>query len=184
MFDSNKRAAILELHKQGHALRFIARLLKASRIAVRRVIRSGTAEVAGRVRCRMAEQYRTQILELWPANLFQTEHTDLSELAPLLDFVTNGILRERKKAATILARKAGWPNMTIAKILHVLGAILRVTLRFIPNQAYKGFSLPRGRGNQGSRAMRKKRTKLPSQRLHPLRQAIHKKDSGMNRGIL
>ena len=172
MFDRNKRAAILELRKQGHAIRFIARHFQASRQTVRRVIRSGTAEVPGIVRPRIAEQYRTQILQLYsrhhgnvqrvheellahgahvsypaltsfvrsngirktisdmkqaqapvpksvvaarewlaeitygwrPANLFQTEPRDLSELASLLDFVRNGILRERKKAATILAR--------------------------------------------------------------------------------
>src|SRR6516225_6273671 len=155
MFDRNKRAAILELHKQGHTIRLICRLLQASRKTVRRVIRSATPEVPGIVRPRIAAQYRTQILELYsrhhgnvqrvheelvahgahvsypaltsfvrrsgirktvsdmrqaqapllksvvaarqwlaeitygrrPANLFQTEHTDLSELGPLLDFV-------------------------------------------------------------------------------------------------
>ena len=53
-----------------------------------------------------------------PTTFFQTEPKDRKELATLLDFVRNGILRDRKKAATILARKAGWPNETISKMLH------------------------------------------------------------------
>ena len=66
-----------------------------------------------------AREWLAEITYGWrPTTLFQTEPKDRRELATLLDFVRNGILRDRKKAATILARKAGWPNTTIAKILH------------------------------------------------------------------
>jgi transposase len=211
MFDRNKRAAILELHKQGHAIRLIARLLQASRKTVRRVIRNATAEVPGIVRRRIAEQYRTQILQLYsrhhgnvqrvheellargahvsypaltsfvrrngirktiadmkqaqapvpksvvaarewlveitygwrPANLFQTEATDLSELAPLLDLVRNAILCQRKKAATILARKAGWPIETIAKILHAPRRYIRRYLKIYSQSGIQGLFAPK-----------------------------------------
>jgi hypothetical protein len=62
-----------------------------------------------------AREWLTEITYGWrPTKLFQTEPKDRRELVTLLDFVRNGILRERKKAAAILARKAGWPNETIA----------------------------------------------------------------------
>src|SRR6202162_187568 len=64
-----------------------------------------------------ARQWLAEITYGWrPTILFQTEPKDRRELATLLDFVRNGILRDLKKAATILARKAGWPNETVAKI--------------------------------------------------------------------
>lgn len=65
MFGQGKRAAILELHKQGHAVRKIAQALRASRNTVRNIIRSGTAEVPKIVRPSKAEAHRVQILELY-----------------------------------------------------------------------------------------------------------------------
>lgn len=192
MFGQRKRAAILELHKQGHGVRKIARALRASRNTVRNIIRSGTAEVPKIVRRGLnqnnAEAYRVQILELysrcrgnrvrlhkellaqgaqlsyqtltrfvrqegisknqsglrdahprvaesiatakewlaeisygWRAvtgKLFTTEFKDPIELNHLLEIVRNGTLLERKKAATILARKSGIPNTITATILH------------------------------------------------------------------
>jgi len=190
MFGQRKRAAILELHKQGHAVRKIALALHASRNTVRKIIRSGTAEVPKIVRRgqNKAETYRAQILELYsrsrgslvrlhkellaqgaqlsyqtltrfvrhegiPKNqsrvrdthsraaesiaaakewlaelsygwravtvkLFTTEFKDPIELNNLLGIVRNGTLPERKKAATILARKRGIPNTMTAIVLH------------------------------------------------------------------
>ena len=65
MFSQSKRAAILELHKQGHPIRQIARALGASRTTVRRIIKSGAAEVQKMVRPSKAEAHRVQILELY-----------------------------------------------------------------------------------------------------------------------
>ncbi len=45
MLDLETRTAILRLHREGHGLRTIARALKVSRNAVRRVLASGRAEV-------------------------------------------------------------------------------------------------------------------------------------------
>jgi hypothetical protein len=58
MFGQGKRAAILELHRQGHSVRKIARTLRASRNTVRRIIDSGTTEVPKIVRSNKAEGYR------------------------------------------------------------------------------------------------------------------------------
>ena len=45
MLDQSLRAAILELHKKGHSIRPIARMMKVSRDVVRKAIRGGTPEV-------------------------------------------------------------------------------------------------------------------------------------------
>ena len=64
MFDESKRAAIIEMHKQGHGIRCIARLLSASRNTVRHVINAGTPKVPRIVRQNKAEAYRAIILKL------------------------------------------------------------------------------------------------------------------------
>jgi len=52
-----------------------------------------------------AREWLAEITYGWrPTTLFQTEPKDRRELATLLDFVRNGILRDRKKAATIPTR--------------------------------------------------------------------------------
>ena len=64
MLNQRQRTAILELHAQGIRKREIARVLGISRLSVRKVIRSNSAEVPLLVRPEKAEPYRQQILEL------------------------------------------------------------------------------------------------------------------------
>ena len=64
MFDESKRAAIIEMRKQGHGIRCIARLLCASRNTVRHVINAGTPKVPRILRQNKAEPYRAMILKL------------------------------------------------------------------------------------------------------------------------
>lgn len=64
MLNQRQRTAILELHAQGVRKREIARVLGISRLSVRKVIRSNSAEVPLLVRPEKAEPYRQQILEL------------------------------------------------------------------------------------------------------------------------
>jgi transposase len=205
-----KRAAILKLYTQGHAIRFIARRIQASRNTVRSIIRSGTTEVPLIVRRTIAEDYRTQILDLYrhyrgnvsrvheeliahgahisyaaltgfvrrngirqttpylhpamphvpnaviaarvwlaeltygwqPTNLFQADPKERRELASLLDFVRDGNLRDRKKAATILARKAGWPNEIIAKIVHATRPYTRRYFKVYSESGLQGLFAP------------------------------------------
>jgi transposase len=83
-----------------------------------------------------AREWLAEITYGWrPTKFFQTEPKDRRELATLLDLVRDGILRDRKKAATILARKAGWANQTVAKILH---APRRYTRRYFEVYSQSG----------------------------------------------
>jgi transposase len=66
MLSQNQRAAILELDSRGVSKREIARVLKLSRVTVREVLRSGSAEVPMLSRAEICEPYRQQILELLP----------------------------------------------------------------------------------------------------------------------
>ena len=65
MLDEATRTAILKLHQQDHGSRTIARALRVSRDAVRRVIDSDSATVPLLVRAELAEPWREQILELY-----------------------------------------------------------------------------------------------------------------------
>jgi hypothetical protein len=65
MLDEATRTAILKLHEQDHGSRTIARALKVSRDAVRRVIASDSATVPPLMRAELAEPWREQILELY-----------------------------------------------------------------------------------------------------------------------
>src|ERR1022692_319443 len=65
MLDEATRTAILKLHEQEHGSRTIARALRVSRDAVRRVIASDSATVPPLVRAELAEPWREQILELY-----------------------------------------------------------------------------------------------------------------------
>lgn len=65
MLDEATRTAILKLHEQDHGSRTIARALRVSRDAVRRVIDSQSATVPALVRAELAEPWREQILELY-----------------------------------------------------------------------------------------------------------------------
>ncbi|MBZ5729300.1 MAG: IS21 family transposase [Acidobacteriia bacterium] len=65
MLSQAQRTTILELHTQGVAKREIARVLKISRGAVRKVLRANSTAVPEMNRAQKAEPYRQQILELF-----------------------------------------------------------------------------------------------------------------------
>ena len=64
MLSQSQRTAILELNAQQVSKREIARTLNVSRLTVRKVLRSNSAEVPPLPRPEKAEPYRQQILEL------------------------------------------------------------------------------------------------------------------------
>src|SRR5437660_12164025 len=64
MLSQSQRTAILELHAQGVKKREIARVLGISRLSVRKVLRSNSAQVPVLQRAEKSEPYRQQILEL------------------------------------------------------------------------------------------------------------------------
>jgi len=64
MLSHSQRTTILELAGQKVSRREIARVLGVSRLSVRRVLRSSSAEVPELERAEKAEPYRQQILEL------------------------------------------------------------------------------------------------------------------------
>src|SRR5436305_229263 len=64
MLSQSQRATILQLHAQGVKKREIARLLGISRLSVRKVLRSNSAQVPVLQRAEKAEPYRQQILGL------------------------------------------------------------------------------------------------------------------------
>jgi len=78
-----------------------------------------------------------------PTELFRTEPKDRKELADLLEFVRNGVLRDRKKVATILASKAGWPTATIAKILHAPRGNIRSYLKLYSQSGLQALFAPK-----------------------------------------
>lgn len=59
MHDQSTRVAILRLREEGHGTRAIARALKISRGAVKKVLKAGTAEVPEMARAEKAECCRT-----------------------------------------------------------------------------------------------------------------------------
>ena len=61
--------------------------------------------------------------------IFETQVDDRNSLGVLLHYFRNGRLRERKKAATILAGLRGIPNTIIAKCLHSARVTTRGYLR-------------------------------------------------------
>ena len=65
MLSQAQRTTILELHTQGVAKREIARVMRISRVAVRRVLRSNSTAVPELHRPEKAEPYRQQVLELF-----------------------------------------------------------------------------------------------------------------------
>jgi len=64
MLSQAQRTTILQLHAQGVGKREIARVLKVSRLTVRKVLRSNSIQVPSLLRPEKAEPYRQQILEL------------------------------------------------------------------------------------------------------------------------
>jgi transposase len=67
MLSQSLRTAILELHRKGVGQRRIARALRVSRTAVKKVIRSASSVPPPIVRAEKAEPYRQRILELYAA---------------------------------------------------------------------------------------------------------------------
>lgn len=65
MRDRDTRTAILELSKKAHGVRVISRTLEVSRKTVRRVLRSGSAEVPGIERTELAEPHEERIRTLF-----------------------------------------------------------------------------------------------------------------------
>ena len=64
MLSQAQRTTILELNTKGVSKREIARVLGVSRVAVRKVLRSNSAEIPELQRAEKVEPYRRQILEL------------------------------------------------------------------------------------------------------------------------
>src|SRR5450755_1693756 len=65
MLSQAQRTTILELNAKGVSKREIARVLGVSRVAVRKVLRSNSAEIPELHRAEKVEPYRRQILELF-----------------------------------------------------------------------------------------------------------------------
>jgi transposase len=65
MLNQNQRMTILELHRKGVSHRHIARLLRVSRVSVKRVIRSESVVPPAILRPEKADPYRQEILELY-----------------------------------------------------------------------------------------------------------------------
>jgi IS30 family transposase len=129
MLGESKRAAILELRKQGHGIRRIAQGLGASRKTVRRIIKSGPQKCrqfcvptrpshTARIRrnrlgdgqskvtrsITAAQQWLMEIIHgCRSLEILNREADDSSDLATLLYSLKNGRRIELKKAATILA---------------------------------------------------------------------------------
>ena len=64
MLSQTQRTTILELNAKGVSKRESARVLKLSRLTVRKVLRSNSSHVPELHRTERAEPYRPQILEL------------------------------------------------------------------------------------------------------------------------
>ena len=64
MLSQAQRTAILELRAKGVSSREISRILKVSRLTVRKVVRSNSTNVPEMRRTEKAEPHREQILEL------------------------------------------------------------------------------------------------------------------------
>jgi transposase len=65
MLTQAQRTAILELNTKGVSRREIARVLKVSRLTVRKVVRENSTSVPEIQRAEKAEPHRQQILDLW-----------------------------------------------------------------------------------------------------------------------
>jgi len=65
MLSQSQRTTILELHAQGVSKREIGRVLGISRVAVRKILRSNSADLPESRRAEKASPYRQQILELF-----------------------------------------------------------------------------------------------------------------------
>jgi len=105
MLSRTQRTTILELAGQGVRKREIARVLGVSRLSVRRVLRSRSAEVPELERPEKAEPYRQQILELMhtcKGNLVRV-HEDLVTGGAELSYQALRLCARRGVAARHLA---------------------------------------------------------------------------------
>lgn len=108
MRDRATRTAILELHKKGHGLHIISRTLEVSRKTIRRVLRSGSADVPSLDRAELAEPHEAQIRTLFlhcKGNLVRV-HEELTAANVELSYSTltafcrrRGLGHEAKKPA-------------------------------------------------------------------------------------
>jgi transposase len=88
MLDQTTRTAILKLHDAGHSTHAIARALRVSRGAVKRVLVSRSAEPPPLPRAERAEPYREQILDSYQrcnGNLMRV-HEELVELGVQISY--------------------------------------------------------------------------------------------------
>ena len=88
MLSKSQRMTILEMHSRGLRIRQIARTLRLSRQAVRKVIRSKSPEVPALLRSELSEPYRQRILELYPTcegNLVRV-HEELAAEGAVLSY--------------------------------------------------------------------------------------------------
>ncbi len=108
MLSKSQRSAILQLHAQGVTKREIARLLRVSRLAVRKIIRAASTELPVLNRPEKAEPYRQRILQLYASckrNLvrvheeLRAEGADLSYQALTAFCRRHGIGHEPPQAA-------------------------------------------------------------------------------------
>jgi transposase len=86
MLDQKQRSAILELRKQGHGIRAIARALRVSRSAVRKVLESGSEQVPHIARPQAGEPWRQEILAqygLCKGNLVRVHEELVKKGAPI-----------------------------------------------------------------------------------------------------
>jgi len=90
MQDRDTRTAILQLRDKGHGIRRIAKALKVSRGTVKRVLKSGTAEVPAIERAEKAEPHEAKIVELntrCRGNLMRV-HEELTKAGVVLAYPT------------------------------------------------------------------------------------------------
>jgi len=88
MLSQSQRSAILELHDKGVSKREIARVLKLSRLSVRKVLRSKSSAVPVVTRAEKAEAWRSEILEqlaLCKGNLVRV-HEELTQLGAQVSY--------------------------------------------------------------------------------------------------
>lgn len=109
MLSKRHRMTILELNGQGMKIRQIARALRISRQAVRKVIRSNSSEVPSILRSERAEPHRQRLLELYAScngNLVRVHEELIAEGAELSYQALTGFCR-RHGIGHIEKRPAG-----------------------------------------------------------------------------
>ena len=109
MRDRDTRAAILELTKKGHGVRVISRTLEVSRKTIRRVVRSGNAEVSSVSRRELAELHEGRIRTLFlecKGNLVRV-HEELQASNVALSYSTLTAFCRRRGIGQVQKKPAG-----------------------------------------------------------------------------